>query len=479
MRPSKKDPRWFEFDDGTFFYPLGHNVHSPVDLRCWEAVFHEPPPLSRGLNLYKDFFPKMQAAGENVGEVWMSSWWLGIEWTRRWRGYHGPGRYSLEHAWKLDRVLELARQHGIRVHLVLDNHGKLSEWCDWEWPTNPFNRTTEPGGLVDRPSEYFTNAACRQMHKRRMRYIAARWGSDSTVMGWELMSEMDLVGDGSSTSRGPIGRAVDGNLHRHPTTQAWITEMMQALKEYDPYGRPVTTHYARNFNGVDKQLAGTPLFDYIVCVGYRPTPGFANLALQTSENLTPHGKPFWVTEFGGEWNATSMPRLEADLHCGLWSSWMTNAAGSPLFWWYDFIDKKGLYDHYKAFSKYVQGEDRRGLETQTERVTFTRRSGGLAGLQCRWKEGAYVWIYDEAAMNELPPREPRALRECRREAHGSRPRQVPPGVLGHLVRKRAGHEAGRGRPRPAARDRPAHLPWRLGAQGQARLGRRRRPRQLP
>ncbi|GMV79858.1 MAG: hypothetical protein AMXMBFR7_10420 [Planctomycetota bacterium] len=399
VRVARKDPRCFEFEDGSFFYPVGHNVHSPVDLRCWDVIFEKDPPLFRGLNMYKDFFPKMSAAGESVGEVWMASWWLAIEWTRRWRHFHGPGRYSLEHAWKLDRVLALAREHGMRIHLVIDNHGKFSQWCDWEWDLNPLNRLTEPGGVVATPSQFLTQAAAKNLHKKRLRYIAARWGADPTIMGWELVSEYDLIGDGSKGKPShPKGR----NYFRTPEGQDWAREMLGALREYDTYGHLVTNHYATDYTYVDKELALSPAMDYIVGDAYRAQPGYHAIAQAWANAFREAKKPYWITEFGGNWNATSIPRLEADLHCGLWSTWMTEAGGAPLFWWYDFIDKRELYPTFRAFANYIAGEDRRGLEAVTEQVRFTRRSGGLGGLQYRWKDGAYVWIYDVNAMNELP-----------------------------------------------------------------------------
>jgi hypothetical protein len=113
-------------------------------------------------------------------------------------------------------------------------------------------------------------------------------------------------------------------------------------------------------------------------------------------------KPFWVTEYGGNWNATSEPRLKADLHSGLWSTWLTNAVGTPLFWWYDYVDRRNLYSHYRAFSRFIRGEDRRGLKGQAAEVEVLGDSAGLKGLRYRWRRGAYAWVYDTRAMEELP-----------------------------------------------------------------------------
>jgi hypothetical protein len=406
VRVSRQDPYFFEYETGEFLYLLGHNVHSPIDLRCWDRVFHQEHPPNRGLNLYRDLFPKMAAAGENVAEVWMSSWWLGIEWTRRWRTYRGKGRYSLENAWRLDKVLELARRHGLKVHLVIDNHGKFSEWCDEEWDFNPYNRFSDPDGPVRGAAEFFRSETARKLHRQRLRYILARWASDPAILGWELVSEYDLVGDGGQK------RA----FYTTPVARTWSSEMLTFLRESDPYGHPVTNHFASDFSKVDMEQAATPLFDYIVTDAYREEPNYSSRARMNMDFFAGQykvRKPYWITEFGGNWNATSMPRLEADLHSGLWSTWMTNAAGTPLFWWYDFVDRgppkrndrRGLYDHYRALANFIHGEDRRGLEDrggETREVSFGASDGGLSGMEYAWRDGAYVWVYDETAMCEAP-----------------------------------------------------------------------------
>jgi hypothetical protein len=161
-------------------------------------------------------------------------------------------------------------------------------------------------------------------------------------------------------------------------------------------------------------LARTPVFDYIVGDAYRSRAGYAEMALQWSNYFGSNlgtKKPFWVTEYGGNWDATSIPRLAADLHGGLWATWMTNAAGTPLLWWYDFVDRENLYFHYRAFADFIRGEDRRRLNGTTRRIIPTRQRGSLRGLAYQWKHGAYVWVYDRQAMQEMPSMADRPLHD--------------------------------------------------------------------
>jgi hypothetical protein len=289
--------------------------------------------------------------------------------------------------------------------MVIDNHGKFSEWCDWEWDLNPYNSKSPDQGPALNAEDFFVNEDSRRMHRNKLRYIAARWGADTTVMGWELVSEYDLVG---GRTRGDQGARV--RFHRSPVLKAWAKEMIGHLRECDAYDHPTTNHYATDYTWIDAELARTPSFDYVVGDVYRPlgirysefaerNQGWFRNTLHASGNT----KPFWITEYGGDFYAAPLQSLHADVHCGIWSTWMTEGAGVPLFWWYDVIERLNLYGYYGAFAKYIAGEDRRGIKGETVRLPV--QSGGrgqMKGQAYVWNEGAYAWVYSDAAMTRMP-----------------------------------------------------------------------------
>ena len=399
VRISRKDPRCFEFDNGEMFYPIGHNFRSPNDDRGALKIYGKNRPFpDRGTYAYEDVLPRMAANGENFAEVWMSSWWLDLEWIPAWKHYQGLGDYNLANAWKLDRVLQLAREHGIRIHLVVDNHGKLSNWCDPEWKDCPYNK--ENGGFLTTADEFFTNARAMELYRRKMRYIIARWGYDTFVAGIELWSELDLTG-------------MKPTFQKHSSKTSWHRTMTEYIRSIDPWNHVLTTHYSTNYAKIDPKVASLRGIEYVTVDAYRQgrdRRSIGHLLTETYNHCRQWPKPLFITEYGGSPQAGSKAAIEADLHAGLWAGWMLPMAGTPLLWWFDFIERgysgnlndPGLFFHFKAFSKYAAGEDRRDPNLNVGTITLAGAAGGRLKAMCLQSPGrAYCWIYEESCMQTM------------------------------------------------------------------------------
>jgi hypothetical protein len=403
VRVSKRDVRCFELENGEPYYPIGHNYRSPNDPRS-SFVLGWPLLPDQGTFTYERVLERAARGGENYVEVWLASWWVGLEWTTAWKNYHGLGRYNLANAWRLDRILAKARELGMRVQLVIDNHGKYSSWCDEEWDYSPYNaRNRVSGGFLSRPDNFFSDKRAKELYRRKARYIFARWGHDPTILGFELVSELDLTG----SRRGFAGRRPGYDAPGAPlrTDHQWHKEMMAYFKTVDTGGRLYTTHYSGNFATVDPIMARLKDISYVVCDGYRGNDRpFVELAAMTCLNHEKFRKPFMVTEYGGNWNGTSEAGLEADIHSGLWGSYMTSAAGTPLLWWFEFIDKRDLYWHYGALTKFARGEDRRDPALKMRKVEIDESPRGidLGGIAYMSRKRGYAWVYATEPMMRYP-----------------------------------------------------------------------------
>jgi len=402
IRVCKKDPNYFAFDNGEWFYPIGHNVHSPSDDTPRAAAIQHALGATimpdHGTFNYDYLFKKMADHGENFAEVWMCSWWLGLEWVKDWRNYNGLTRYNLHSGWRLDYLLELAERHDLYINLVIDNHGKASTWCDPEWEDNPYNEVN--GGFLESPEDFFRNPIAKEINRKLLRYIIARWGYNPRILGFELWSEIDLVGD-------------SWNFHADPVTAApkvqWHREMTEYLQQIDPWAHPVTTHFSTNYGRIQSSLVSLPGIHYLATDIY--TIPLIKFILGTAQCGNAFGKPIIVTEYGGAGPFGSPAAvLRAHLHAGLWATYMTHTCGSPMLWWFQFIESDNLYSHFQALAAYHKGEERRGEGLVTRVLTadsFPKPHHDLGALSLQNQTKAYVWVYSQSAMERMPQTLPR------------------------------------------------------------------------
>ena len=410
-RVSRKDSRYFEFWNGDFFFPVGHSFRSPNDPRHAERILRpnwpeDPAPPDRDLRAYEDILPRMRAAGLNVFEVWMASWWLDLEWSPDWKRYHGIHGYNLANAHRLDALLDLADRHGQYIHLTLDNHGKAAQnqrENDPEWDHSPYNRAN--GGWLERAAEVFTDERARELHRDKLRYVAARWGHSPRIFAWELWSELDLTGGSMRDRRHYAGEAVHD----------WHREMASHLLALDQGARPITTHYSGNYEIVDWTMFARPFIHYAAFDAYADhgEPLVEFLRLSERRVQTEMGeKPFFITEYGGGAYAAKLPRLAAHQYAGLWWGWHSRSAGTPLFWWYELAAKADYYPAYRALANYIAGEDKRRGPDEPPLVSrwpydLVRaepvEDGAMAALILADGNVYYAWVYDKRNLEDLPP----------------------------------------------------------------------------
>ncbi len=199
LRKSPVDPRYFRYDDGSPFVPIGHNL---------------PIYPSTG-QLVDEALERMSAAGENYNRWWMSNAGLGLEWGER------LGWYRQAEAARLDHALQLAQRLGMVFMLCMDTH---QDFRQARWKANPFNAAN--GGPCNKVEEWFTSEAAKMRYRKRLRYTVARWAADPGVLCWEFGNEFEGWENTSEKIK------ID-----------WHREMAAYLARLDPYDHPVTTSW--------------------------------------------------------------------------------------------------------------------------------------------------------------------------------------------------------------------------------------------
>jgi hypothetical protein len=363
LRVDAKDPHYFSFDDGSFYYPLGQNVG-------WDSDEN-----------YKKIFAAMDASHQNWSRIWMSNWSFGLEW-KEMGFFRGLGNYNLVNAERLDRLLELADKHGIYLQLVFDFHGAFSSKVNPEWMNNPYNKAN--GGLLAKADDFWTDPQARELYKRRLRYTVARWGYSPNVMAWEFFNEINF----------------SDNFEPEKET-AWLKDMSAWLKSIDPHKHMITTSYYDYYN---KKTYELPTIDYTQYHAYQKR---VVKTMQTVvERFRRFEKPFFFAEFGGDSKdgVDDADKKGIFLHAGLWSQAMQPTGGNAMPWWWNtHIAPNDLYYHWQALGEYLAGIDRRNQnwETVREEWVIQRRLGldeKLIFQGLRSNELMLGWIADSRAF---------------------------------------------------------------------------------
>jgi len=376
VRVSRTDRRYFEFDDGSLFYPIGHNTRSATDARM-DDKFPWVLRQEEGSTAYRRYFKRMQESGENMAEIWMSAWSLGIEWTEGVSGYHGANDYHMGNAWELDRVIDLAMQHRIYVNLVLNYHGRISTWSDPEWHLHPYNKKT-PGGWLDAPLEFFSDARAIEMQRRFCRYTHARWGWAPVVFGYELCSELNLT-----------GHETHHKTHFEPSVVEWCRTLGAYLKSIDAYGHLVSAHVSNDYRLLNPALCEMTEMDFNPLDAYNnrhpDTPErIIDLVVGTAKAGAAYNKPILITEFGGSAMATGLENLMIEQHAAIWSGACVPLAGIPMFWWWQVIDENNLYTRYPPVRAFMEGVDPRNPASQMIPAALSADAKGEAAAAKRF-----------------------------------------------------------------------------------------------
>ena len=408
IRVSKKDGRYFQFDNGAPFFAIGQNLQDD-----W-PVYKHSRLLAEG--------------GGNCARVWTFCHWTWLEWTLNgggfeWAGpgdwmrsYAGAGRYNQRIAWIADHHLEQWACDGIFVMLCMGNGtdgGELSASKEAQydsWGGHPYNVAN--GGFLDAPAKFWTDERTKKLYKQRLRYIVARWGYSRSIWAWEFWNE--------------LGEAT-------PEIVAWHKEMAQYLHDIDSNRHLITTS---TWGGnADKFAAMWDLkeIDFTQSHHYGPLTA---MMPRIAQHLARWPNPHIVGEGGGpepEIEAGQAPgeniALDPDgieFHNLLWAPAMSGAAGTTLSWWWrQRIEPRNLFYHYRAVADFVRDvpwDDARFRPIRVRAISLT--GSGAAALLAGVDRAVWGRLGQQAEAKPVP-RRGRRHRDRHRATCGGAVRQRP------------------------------------------------------
>ncbi len=360
IRRSASRPGLFAYDNTRLYFPVGENM-------CWFG--------DRGTYDYDRWLGDLQKSGGDWIRLWMWENKCGIEWgkkdelsadpTSRYIGYHGVGVYSLENAWKVDRILDTASYHGIKVMICFGTYGEFNSggyFNEGSWGRNPYNAAN--GGPCAKPADFWTNPDARRLYQQRLRYIIARYGWRTNIFGWEFWNEANA----------PV---------------AWIAEMARYIKgtgEFaghpaDPYGHLLSTTYGNDAIWKLPEIDFTMTHDY----GTGNIPDYAPVIHADANRHAAYDKPHLMAEFGIDWRK---PDTDYDpegrgvnLHNALWSALASGDGGTGMIWWWDnYIAPKNVYGPFRAVRQFVDAMKLTGPIWQPLQCGTPRATTGTEAL---------------------------------------------------------------------------------------------------
>lgn len=309
--------RYFQTGDGQALRWIGEDVGWP----------------DHGTYDYDTWFSNMQNAGENYARIWMCPWAFGIEDTAA-----SLNRYSLQPAWQLDYVFELAERRGIYIVLTLDYHGMFATLPDYWggnnfWPRNPYNVTN--GGPCAVANDFFTNSSAKGLYQKRLRYLIARYGYSQNLLAWEFFNEIDN----------------DYGYLNSADVATWHSIMGGWMHTNDVFGHLVTTSLT---GGSDRpEIWSQPQLDYVNYHSYGEVPPAKHLNAEAQTLLQKYNKPVLIEEFGTDWrgwNRTNDSYLRG-FRQGIWGGALSGSAGTAMPWYWQNIDSENDYSVFSLLGR--------------------------------------------------------------------------------------------------------------------------------
>lgn len=332
--------RYFRFDDGSPFLPIGPNL-----AWSWDG--------GGGIFAYERWLRNIAEAGGNYARLYVDvPWFIGFEWDAPVGNYDA----AQDDFWRLDRILEVAAEHGVYLDIVVLWHQALTNYngvpvlvpsiparadSSADWRDNPYNVVN--GGFLTSTTQFFTEQEARLLFRRRLLYLVARWGYSPNVLSWDLLSAADQV------------------LGYSPTiVLPWLNEMTAYLRDIDANDHLITIGSVN----APLELLDAPGIDYGQVRFYqrRPIADPEDQVLSVVRLIDGARRrterPVMLTEFSlSPWyEPAEEDPVGIHVRNSMWASLLGGAAGVGSSWWWDtYLEPNDLFAQLRPLAEYAEG----------------------------------------------------------------------------------------------------------------------------
>lgn len=346
---SRRDPRYFACTNGQPYVAIGLNL-------CWPEMF----PLTTGHEFQtgKD----RGTLGAREFERWFRLLSLnGGNFARLWLGMHYfqpegdiSGQLDLLRFSAIDRVVELAREYGIRLKLCLEYFRTFRAGTAQSRTLHHPLDGRVPGDM----DEWFLSPDWQQLWWLKVEALLARYGDDPTVMAWELWNEINCCA-----------------TQNFEVQNTWTRQLLRRMKAASP--RNLVTNSLGSFDRDSMQAVYDSFkmdemdfqqvhryLDQGASLELCRTDGVA-FSLDAIQRARRADRPVLLAETGAVNDCHSGPfRYYRSDHDGLifhdttYPAFFGGAAGSGHIWHWDrYVDQKNLWGGFRALAEALRGVD--------------------------------------------------------------------------------------------------------------------------
>jgi hypothetical protein len=374
VRVSKANPRYLETTDGKPFIPNGPNIGWERYATGEEEVFL----------LTENRFRALARNGGNFARIFLGAPFYQLDPVT-------PGVVDDAQLRRIDRLVALARKHGVRLKMCLE-HFRTVQYDPPQFKGSVPMGAPHYGKVYSGMTDYFRRG--KPAFLAKLDALAERYAKEPAIFGWELWNEI--------------------NSARQPGWEEWTRDMLPELKKRFP------NHLAMQSLGSFDTEAKSEMYRRVssmpgneiaqvhryvdlgatldVCRG--PMDLLAAEATARLLSYSPD-RPVIVSEVGaveprhaGPFKLYAKDREGILLHDGLFAPFFSGSAAAGQFWhWQDYIEPNNLWWQFARFAEAVKGLDPRAEQFEPKRIDQPDvRVYELAG-----KKATLLWVRDAAS----------------------------------------------------------------------------------
>jgi hypothetical protein len=304
--------RYLQCDDGASFYGVGSCHAWSVSTQTLDQM------KALGFNTYVYWNGTYDSGGGNQLIESMAS---------------GIGKYDQRKCSRLDDLMNWNEARNMGMILVILPHDwgceKVGGW--------PAKWTQSPYKDIVSSDKYYTDEKSWAYQQKQYRYIIARWGYSTGIVGWQTVDEI-------SGTNGWVADQAGANK--------WTENIGKFFQNNDPFKHPTTASHGSFWDEGNKanDMPNTEIYgDY--------TP--PNITAVVQKLWNGYEKPCIMGETGAD-------RDGAVSHGKIWSGLAAGIAITPLLWQFNQGWNASISAQYPAFNKFIADINFAGLKNPAQ-----------------------------------------------------------------------------------------------------------------